>query len=81
MRSVRGSPPARSVSALVILIMLVYYRFSGFLAVVGLLFYGLTTLGILAGFDADAHAPGPRRFRVVDRHGRRRELPDLRAHS
>ena len=44
--------------ALVILIMLVYYRFSGFLAVVGLLFYGLTTLGILAGFDATLTLPG-----------------------
>ena len=43
---------------LVILIMLVYYRFSGFLAVVGLLFYGLTTLGILAGFDATLTLPG-----------------------
>jgi preprotein translocase subunit SecD len=44
--------------ALVILIMLVYYRFSGFLAVVGLFFYGLTTLGILAGFDATLTLPG-----------------------
>jgi preprotein translocase subunit SecD len=44
--------------ALVILIMVVYYRFSGFLAVVGLLFYGLTTLGILAGFDATLTLPG-----------------------
>ena len=43
---------------LVILIMLVYYRFSGFLAVMGLLFYGLTTLGILAGFDATLTLPG-----------------------
>jgi preprotein translocase subunit SecD len=38
--------------------MVVYYRFSGFLAVVGLLFYGLTTLGILAGFDATLTLPG-----------------------
>ncbi len=44
--------------ALVILIMVVYYRFSGFLAVVGLMFYGLTTLGILAGFDATLTLPG-----------------------
>ena len=43
---------------LVIVIMLGYYRFSGFLAVVGLLFYGLTTLGILAGFDATLTLPG-----------------------
>jgi preprotein translocase subunit SecD len=43
---------------LVIVIMIVYYRFSGFLAVVGLLFYGLTTLAILAGFDAVLTLPG-----------------------
>lgn len=44
--------------ALVILIMVVYYRFSGFLAVVGLVFYGLTTLAILAGFGAVLTLPG-----------------------
>src|SRR5688500_6499299 len=44
--------------ALVILIMVVYYRFSGFLAVVGLAFYALTTLAILAGFGAALTLPG-----------------------
>jgi preprotein translocase subunit SecD len=44
--------------AMVILIMVVYYRFSGFLAVVGLMFYGLTTLAVLAGFDAVLTLPG-----------------------
>jgi preprotein translocase subunit SecD len=44
--------------ALVILIMLVYYRFSGFLAVCGLFFYGLTTLAILAQFGATLTLPG-----------------------
>ena len=44
--------------ALVILIMVVYYRFSGFLAVVGLAFYALTTLAILAGFNAALTLPG-----------------------
>lgn len=44
--------------ALVVLIMVVYYRFSGFLAVCGLVFYGLTTLAILAGFDAVLTLPG-----------------------
>lgn len=44
--------------ALVILIMLVYYRFSGFLAVCGLIFYSLTTLAILAGFNATLTLPG-----------------------
>jgi preprotein translocase subunit SecD len=43
---------------LVILIMVSYYRFSGFLAVCGLAFYGLTTLAILAGFDAVLTLPG-----------------------
>ena len=43
---------------LVVLIMLVYYRFSGFLAVCGLVFYGLTTLAILAGFGAVLTLPG-----------------------
>ena len=43
---------------LVILIMVVYYRFSGFLAVCGLIFYGITTLAILAGFDAVLTLPG-----------------------
>jgi preprotein translocase subunit SecD len=44
--------------ALVILIMVVYYRFSGFLAVLGLIFYTLTTLAVLAGFDAVLTLPG-----------------------
>ncbi len=44
--------------ALVILIMLVYYRFSGVLAVTGLAFYALTTLAILAGFQATLTLPG-----------------------
>ncbi|HUF31074.1 MAG TPA: protein translocase subunit SecD [Gemmatimonadaceae bacterium] len=43
---------------LVVLIMVGYYRFSGFLAVCGLVFYGLTTLAILAGFDAVLTLPG-----------------------
>lgn len=43
---------------LVILIMVVYYRFSGFLAVMGLVFYGLVTLAILAGFNAVLTLPG-----------------------
>jgi preprotein translocase subunit SecD len=43
---------------LVVLIMVVYYRFSGFLAVCGLAFYVLVTLAILAGFDATLTLPG-----------------------
>jgi preprotein translocase subunit SecD len=44
--------------ALVILIMLVYYRFSGVLAVAGLALYVLYTLAMLAGFDAVLTLPG-----------------------
>lgn len=44
--------------AIVVLIMVVYYRFSGFLAVMGLAFYSLTTLAVLAGFDAVLTLPG-----------------------
>lgn len=44
--------------ALVVLIMTIYYRFSGFLAVTGLAFYSVTTLAILAAFDATLTLPG-----------------------
>jgi preprotein translocase subunit SecD len=44
--------------ALVVLIMIVYYRFSGALAVGGLALYVLITLAILAGFDAVLTLPG-----------------------
>ena len=43
---------------LVVLIMLVYYRFSGMLAVLGLMFYSLTTLAVLASFGAVLTLPG-----------------------
>lgn len=44
--------------ALVILIMVVYYRFSGMLAVSALILYALFTMAILAGFDAVLTLPG-----------------------
>jgi preprotein translocase subunit SecD len=44
--------------SLVVLIMLVYYRFSGLLAVAGLALYMLYTLAALAGFDAVLTLPG-----------------------
>ena len=44
--------------ALVVLIMIVYYRFSGVLAVGGLILYMLYTLAALAGFDAVLTLPG-----------------------
>lgn len=44
--------------ALVVLIMLVYYRLSGMLAVLGLALYMLYTLAVLAGFDATLTLPG-----------------------
>ena len=43
---------------LVIGIMVVYYRFSGVMAVAGLVLYVLITLAILAGFDAVLTLPG-----------------------
>jgi len=43
---------------LVVLIMVIYYRFSGFLAVIGLALYVLYTLAALAGFDATLTLPG-----------------------
>ena len=44
--------------AMVVVIMVVYYKFSGFLAVVGLVFYALTTLAFLAQMDAVLTLPG-----------------------
>ena len=44
--------------ALVIVIMVVYYRFSGFLAIVGLIFYSITTLAMLATLGAVLTLPG-----------------------
>lgn len=44
--------------ALVIIIMVSYYRFSGVLSVGGLIFYAITTLAFLAAFDADLTLPG-----------------------
>ena len=44
--------------AAVVLIMVLYYRFAGMLAVAGLVFYVLFTLAALAGFDAVLTLPG-----------------------
>ena len=44
--------------ALVVIIMIGYYRFSGVLAVAGLAIYTLYTLAALAGFDATLTLPG-----------------------
>jgi len=44
--------------ALVVLIMLVYYRFSGLMAVGGMVLYVLYTLAALAGFNATLTLPG-----------------------
>ncbi len=43
---------------LVVVIMVAYYRFSGVLAVAGLAFYAITTLGFLAAVDATLTLPG-----------------------
>ena len=65
---------------LVVVIMLVYYRFSGVLAVGGLALYMLYTMAVLAGFDAVLTLPGAGRVRSVDRYRGRRQRADLRAH-
>jgi len=44
--------------ALVVVIMIGYYRFSGVLSVLGLIFYAITTLAFLAAFDATLTLPG-----------------------
>lgn len=44
--------------ALVVLVMIGYYRFSGVLAVTALILYLLFTLALLAGFDATLTLPG-----------------------
>ena len=44
--------------AIVVLIMVVYYRFSGMLAVLGLTFYSIVTLAMLAAFGAVLTLPG-----------------------
>jgi preprotein translocase subunit SecD len=43
---------------LILAIMVVYYRFSGFLAILGLVLYVLFTLALLANFDAVLTLPG-----------------------
>jgi preprotein translocase subunit SecD len=54
----KGFRAALIAVALVVIIMLVYYRFSGFLAVIALGLYVLYTLAALAGFDAVLTLPG-----------------------
>jgi len=57
--SIRASIRAGVIAlALVIIIMIVYYRFSGMLAVAGLAVYTLYTLAALAGFSATLTLPG-----------------------
>jgi preprotein translocase subunit SecD len=54
----KGQRAAIIAVALVVVIMIVYYRFSGLLAVGGLALYMLYTLAALAGFDAVLTLPG-----------------------
>jgi preprotein translocase subunit SecD len=54
----RGTNAMIIAVAAVVLIMLVYYRFSGLLAVVGLILFVLYTLAVLAGFGAVLTLPG-----------------------
>ena len=79
-RSGRASSPGIVGTALVVLIMVVYYRLSGVLAVAALALYVLFTLGGLVDAGRDAHPAGPRGLRAVDRHRGGRQRADLRAH-
>jgi preprotein translocase subunit SecD len=54
----KGTRAAVIAVLLVVVIMLVYYRFSGLLAVGGLVLYVLWTLAALSGFDAVLTLPG-----------------------
>jgi preprotein translocase subunit SecD len=54
----RGSTAMIIAVSLVILVMLVYYRFSGMLAVGGLVLFVLYTMAVLASFDAVLTLPG-----------------------
>ena len=54
----KGTRAALIAVLLVVVIMLVYYRFSGLLAVGGLMLYVLWTLAALSGFDAVLTLPG-----------------------
>jgi preprotein translocase subunit SecD len=54
----RGTTAMIIAVALVVVILLVYYRFSGLLAVIGLVLFVLYTLAVLAGFDAVLTLPG-----------------------
>jgi preprotein translocase subunit SecD len=54
----KGITAAVIAIALVVIIMIGYYRFSGMLAVIGLILYMLYTLAALAGFDAVLTMPG-----------------------
>jgi preprotein translocase subunit SecD len=54
----KGTRAAAIAVLLVVVIMLVYYRFSGLLAVGGLVLYVLYTLAALSGFDAVLTLPG-----------------------
>ncbi len=54
----KGMRAAIIAVALVVIVMIVYYRFSGMLAVGGLVLYVLYTLAALAGFDAVLTLPG-----------------------
>ena len=53
-----GTRAAIVAVAFLVLMIVIYYRFSGILAIAGLLLYVLFTLGMLAGFDAVLTLPG-----------------------
>ena len=54
----QGTRAALVAIGFLVLMIVVYYKFSGMMAIVGILFYVLFTLGILAGFGAVLTLPG-----------------------
>ena len=54
----QGTRAALVAIGFLVLMIVIYYKFSGMLAIIGLLFYVLFTLGILAGFGAVLTLPG-----------------------
>ncbi len=54
----QGTRAAMIAIAFLVLMIVIYYKFSGMLAIAGLMMYVLFTLGMLAGFDAVLTLPG-----------------------
>ena len=80
--SVRSSIIAGLIGlAMVLLFMIVYYRLPGLLAAAGVDHLRRLEPGALQADPGDPDLAGHRRFPAINRHGRGRQHPDLRAHE